>query len=84
VTGGTVQVSDKLSLQQFVEILDSEPSEQCVVAEHVYENFDFSPEIAARRAGRQFNYAIEFTQIKSRPGVSLRCKVMVFSPKENE
>ena len=71
-----------MTLPDFVSVLESEPTQECVVMEEVYENFDFSPEEASLASGRPFKTAIEHHKMKDTPGIALRATVWVFGPKK--
>ena len=64
-----------------VELLNSEPGEQCVVRSTFLDDLLIDPNVLASAAGRPVRSALEFTELPER-NITLRDKVFVFGPKE--
>ncbi len=66
---------------KLVDVLNSKPSEQCVVTSIFLEDLFIDPELLAKVAERPLSSAFEYTNVPAR-NMTLRDKVFVFGPKE--
>jgi len=73
---------DKTNLDKIVELMDSEPDQQCVVEESFLEDLDLDASVLSELSGRKFKKAFDFKNADQK-GIVLRSSVFVFSSKEN-
>jgi len=68
--------------EKVVEVLNSEPTQQCVVRKQFLDDLDIDPDRLAEASGRKYRRACEFTDVPER-NMTLRDNVFVFSAKED-
>lgn len=66
---------------KLVELLDSAPTEQCVVRSEFLQDLDIDPSALSKVASRPLTEAVEFSELPER-NMAFRDKVFVFGPKE--
>jgi len=69
-------------LEKVAEVLNSEPSQQCVIREEFLEDLSIDPEELAKVSGRSCRRAFEFIDLPEK-NMTLRDKVFVFAAKED-